>query len=401
MSMNKIRLFFLLLVSVVSIVGLILFSSFNTSPPEQIIDQISEFKVTKISGNGKVYVDKKPIEGDQITNTTARSLEITQTLHQDQMYIKTDQHTSFQFYCFGMSFTVLPSSYLYFRPQTKEFCFYSGRIYWKREGDNTKVDISIQEPQNLMTLSNWGRLEAINNSVEIWSYDGNLKVTYSGRDYSLKSRQLLVVPPQSQQARNQKPPEIIDVLPAPAKLDPEFISIQLNEPQDSVVKLDWPVVKGNPEYIIRVYSSQLRENLLLEKRVQNSNFALDLLQFEERDFFWEVLPVDTQSKREGLPSNMGRMKLVGALLTKKNVQKPPELYLDSLTVNGGIVLMEGTADTNAKLFINGENIVIDRDGRFMHPITYKDIGPKKIQLKLISPLGVETLIERNVFIYSL
>jgi hypothetical protein len=387
-------------VSAISLFSCYLFITFHQSPPEKKIDKISAFKITKISGRGKVYYDKRQIETDSFSTSTAKTLNMKQMKFDEEMYIKSDSYTSFQFYCFEMSFIVLPDSYLYYRPQTKEFSFFKGEFYWKKESKSNKVvEISVREPQYLMTLSDSGRIRISGNNIEVWNYSGSLKLNFAEKDYTLNPSQALVAFT-AQGNRKQRPPVISEILPFPRQIDPADKVIALKTPQASVVKFDWRVVRGNPSYRFKLYSSDLRENLLLERLVAGSDVTLDLLQFEEREFFWEVTPIDNRYQREGVPSKLGHIKMVGSLLEKKNVQKPPDLNIKSLTVNGNLVIIKGNADTNAKLYINDESISLDRDGEFIHTLSFTSIGVKKIICRLVSPLGVETVEEQKVTIYA-
>lgn len=389
--MNKIRLIFLIAVFVVSVFFLLKFNTFQ-SPSNPEIEKISQFKITKISGNGRIYFSKRPIAGNE-SAADADTVDIKRTQYKEEMYIRSDSHTAFEFYCFGTSFTILPDSYLYYHPKTKEIYFYNGEFYWKKEITGKRVDISIREPGNILALSGSGRVRIKEDLVEIWNYSGNLKLNYGGEDYNLRANKLFTW-------TKRKNIELFDILPLPESIDPEKMEITLIDPDDSVVKFNWKVVKGAPQYIFRLYSSNLKENILLENFTEVNRINLDLLQFEEREFYWQVFPFDPSIQQEGTPSITGHIKMSGALLKKKNVAKPPELNIKSLTVNGNLVIIKGDADTNSQLYINDEEIKVDMDGGFIHTLSFKTIGPKKILFRLVSPLGVETIEERMVTIYA-
>ena len=228
--MSKIRLLFLVVVSAISLFGCYLFITFHQSPPERKIDKISTFKITKISGRGKVYYDKKQIDTNDFTNTTASPLDIKQMNFEEEMYLKSESYTSFQFYCFGMSFVVLPNSYLYYRPQTKEFSFFEGEFYWKKEAKNNNVvEISVREPQHLMTLSDSGRVRIKGNGIEVWNYKGSLKFNFADKEYTLKENQSLsaYVAPGN---RRQREPVILNILPFPQQIDPAEKVVPLKNP---------------------------------------------------------------------------------------------------------------------------------------------------------------------------
>jgi hypothetical protein len=402
--MNKIRLFFLLLLSAVSIICLYLAGTFHQSPPGEKKDKISEFKITKISGNGKVYFDEKPIDSEHPASSSAKAVDITRMEYREAAYFRSESHTSFEFFCFGTRFIVLPDSYFHYRPKTGAFLFHEGEFYWKKEQKSKKMEMSLREAGNLLTLSNEGRARVGPDTIRVWNYDGNSIFNYNEEDHTINKRQLLIAvkapPARTRRPRPPRPPDIINLLPAPASIDPLEKTISLTNPEASIQRFDWRVVRGKPGYVFRLYSSDLKENLLVERTVQTTNVTLDMLQFDERDFYWEVTPVDGRTQQEGVPSQPGHINVIGALLVKKNVQKPPELNVRSLTVNGNLVIIKGEADTNARLYINDDVINVDRDGSFIHYITYKEIGPKKIIIRLVSPLGVETVDERNITVFA-
>jgi hypothetical protein len=403
---NKIRLIFLIVVFIICIGSLVKFNSFQ-APLGPKIDRISEFKITKISGNGKIYFDKNPLAIDYSGPSSARVVNIKQMQYPGPMYFKVDDYTAFEFYCVGISFTVLPRSYFYYQPNSSEFYFYSGEFYWDKKvtGKKGEISIYIREAQNVLTLSDAGRINIQENLIEIWNYSSPKTTSQSGnltfkdgeseQTFNLKPVQLLAL-------RKNSPSKIFDILPFPESIDPGQKVIELKNPDDSIVRFNWRSVAGAVQYVFRLYSSNLKENILVEKFTPLSWVNLDLVQFEEREFYWQVFPIniDDGNQVEGVPSKLGHIQTVGALLDKKDVQKPPELAIKSLTVNGNLVIIKGTADANSQLYINDDLVKIDMDGEFIHYLSFKTIGPKRIFFRLVSPLGIETTEERYVTIYA-
>lgn len=222
---NKIRLIFLIVVFIICIGSLVKFNDFQ-APLGPKIDRISEFKITKISGNGKIYFDKNPIAIDDSAPSSAGVVHIKQMQYPGPMYFKTDDYTAFEFYCVGISFTVLPRSYFYYQPNSSEFYFYSGEFYWNKKVTGKKDDISIyiREAQNILTLPDAGRIKIQENLIEIWncsnpkttSEAGNLTFNdgESEQTFNIKPVQLLVL-------RKNSPPKMFDILPLPESIDPE------------------------------------------------------------------------------------------------------------------------------------------------------------------------------------
>lgn len=403
---NKIRLIFIIVVFIICIFCLVKFNDFQ-APLGPKPDRISEFKITKISGNGKIYFDKKPIEIGDNGPSSASVVNIKQMQYPGPRYFKADEYTAFEFYCHGIRFTVLPRSYFYYQPSSNEFYFYSGEFYWdkKEKGKKDEISVYIQAAQNILTLADTGRINIQEDLIKIWNYSspqttspsGNL--TYndgeSGQTFNLNPAQLLVL-------RKKSPPKIFDILPLPESIDPEKKVIELKNPDDSIVRFNWKSVVGATQYVFRLYSSNLKNNILVEKFTPLSWVNIDLVQFEEREFYWQVFPlhIDDGNQVEGVPSKLGHVQMVGALPGKKDVQKPPQLAIKSLTVNGNLVIIKGTADANAQLYINDDLVKIDMDGEFIHYLSFKTIGPKRIFFRLISLLGIETTEERYVTIFA-
>jgi hypothetical protein len=167
------------------------------------------------------------------------------------------------------------------------------------------------------------------------------------------------------------------------------------------VKFNWKAVKGAQRYILRLYSSILKENLLYEKEVVTNRLNLDLLQFEDfGEFHWQVSAYDLENNREGAPSEMGHLKLVGAILNKEKALRPPPLIIKTLDPSGNLVLIEGETEKNAQLYINDVPITVNMDGTFVHTINFEKIGRNRIDFRVISASGIETTVEKYVNTYD-
>lgn len=403
---NKIRLIFLIVVFIICMGALMKFNHFQ-APLDPKIDRISEFKITKISGNGKIFFDKNPMAVDDREPSSAGVVNSKQMQYPGPLYFKTDEYTAFEFYCGGTAFTVLPHSYFYYQPQGSKFYFYSGEFYWDKKVKNhkDKIPVYIRDAKNPLTISDAGRIKIQEDLIEIWNYSSAKTTSGSGNltfNDGISEQTFNLKPAQSLVLKKDSPPGILDIPPLPGSIDPEKKVIALKNPDDSIVRFNWRSVTGVTQYIFRLYSSNLKEKILVEKSTQLSWINLDLVQFEEREFYWQVIPIhlDDGDQVEGVPSKLGHVQVVGALPGKKDIEKPPLLAVKSLTVNGNLVIIKGTAETNSQLYINDELVKIDMDSEFIHYLSFKTIGPKRIFFRLISPLGVETTEERYVTIFA-
>ncbi|MCK5055353.1 MAG: hypothetical protein KAT34_01750 [Candidatus Aminicenantes bacterium] len=395
--MNKIRILFIVLVLIIFIVSLVIFTDINV-PVEPEIDRISEFQITKISGNGAIYADKKPMKAENMSQLNV--VDVREMHHSDEMYIKADAQTSLEFYFFGTSFTALPGSYIHYQPKIKELCLYNGEYYWKREIKEKNFNISIavedntdaERKQMMIRLPDSGRLKITGDIIKIWNYTGNLVFNYDNREYGLKSNQAL-------QVKDQKV-DVLDILPPPDFITPDDKVIAVNKPADSFVKFSWRTVIGTNDYILRFYSSDLMENILKEMIIPDTGKTINILTFGVNEFFWQVFPYDSKNEREGTPSKIGSIKIIGSISDDERVPERPELIITSLSASGNMVLIKGEADEECRLFINDKPVLINMDGTFYETLTYDKIGQKTITFKLVAPTEMETVITRTVTIFD-
>jgi hypothetical protein len=167
------------------------------------------------------------------------------------------------------------------------------------------------------------------------------------------------------------------------------------------MRFSWQRVDGADGYMFRIFPSILRERVLMERFIPGNQLNVELMVFQEyADLFWDVSALSQRNKMEGVPTPVGHVRLEGSLLGQKSVTRPPQLTITSLTVGGNIVLIKGEAETNSQLFINSEPVKIDMDGKFIHTMTYRNIGVKTIEFRLVSPSETETVVTRQVTIFE-
>lgn len=381
--MKKIRLIFAGLFILIFIVALFMLNQFHFSLDPKI-GNVSPFQITQIAGNGKIYRD-----ADMETAVDIKTLMLP-----GEINLRSDLQTSFEFTFAGFSFTVLPGSHLYCNQKTRELYFYAGEFYWNRLITGKKVEVMLRSTGNLLELSERGRVKLNDDSQTLWNYTGQLRFNNRGETSDLEPSQILI-------RRQGYRSRTYSILSSPEYISPEQKEIQLNKPADSIVKFSWKSVLGAPSYILRLYTSPLRDDILFERNISSNRLGLDLLRFENvNEIFWEVFPFDSENETEGAPSQMGHIKIIGALINREEALKPPKLEIKSLTVSGNMVLIKGEGDKNSRLYINDEEIQIDMDGKFIHTLTFRKIGIKDITFRLISPSEIETVISRQVNIFE-
>lgn len=385
--MSKLRVIFLSSVFLIAIIGFFWLNhpDFSLSSSSRSASSAaSEFQITGISEKGNVWLDD-----DQARLVDIKTLNFSRETH-----LQSDAQTAWEFFFDGFRFTALPGSAIAYTPQTRELILEKGEFFWEKKFAVQKVEISLFKAGNIFRLSAAGRIRLGVNSLEIWNYSGQLDFDYNGKFFLLKELQYL-----DTKNGNKQPPA--DLFPAPPFVSPEIETIALTRPNDTIIQFKWKNVQGARNYLLKLYPSALRENLLLSKVVAGNTIMLDIMSFTEyNELYWEVAGFDALHNIESAPARMGLIKISSSLLKKGLLPQPPQVEVSSLSVSGNMVLIKGSADANAQLSIDGVAVKLDSEGKFIHTISYKTIGIKSIVFRAVAPSGLESVLKKQVTIFE-
>jgi len=344
----------------------------------------SGFQLMDISEKGNVWLD-----GDETRPLDLRALNFVSETH-----LHSDAQTAWEFFFEGFLFTALPGSAILYTPQTRELILEKGEYYWERKLAERAVEVSLFKGGNIFKLSAAGRLRLGANALEIWNYAGRLDFDLNGKLFHLDELQYL-----NSRDGNKSPP--LPLFPAPPFVSPEAETIALTQPNDTIIQFKWKNVQGAREYILKLYPSALRDNLLMSRIVAESAVTLDIMPFAEySELHWEVAAFDAARRIESAPSRMGVITISSSLLKKGLLPQPPAIEVGSLSVSGEMVLIKGVTDSHAQLFIDGVAVKLDSEGRFIHTISYRSIGVKEIVFRAVAPSGLEAVLKKQVTIFE-
>jgi hypothetical protein len=342
------------------------------------------FQVIGISERGNVWLDS-----DETRPADIKALNFV-----SETQLHSDAQTAWEFFFEGFLFTALPGSAIRYTPQTRELILEKGEFYWERKLTGQKVEISLFTGGNIFKLSSAGRIRLGGKALEIWNYLGQLDFDFDGKLYHLDELHYL----NSRDGGRIAPAALFS---APPFVSPEAETLSLTSPNDTIVQFKWKNVQGARDYILKLYPSALRENLLLSKVVAENAVTLDIMPFiEYSELHWEVAAFDTNRRIESAPARMGVITISSSLLKKGLLPQPPRIEVGSLSVSGEMVLIKGGTDPNARLFIDGMAVKLDGEGRFIHTISYKSIGVKEIVFRAVAPSGLEAVLKKQVTIFE-
>lgn len=385
--MTKLRVIFLSGAFLIAIIGFFWLNhpDFSLSPSNpRSSPAVSGFQITGISEKGNVWLD----------NDETRPVDIKTLNFVSEMQLRSDVQTAWEFFFDGFLFTALPGSAIHYTPQTRELILEKGEFYWDKKIAAQKIEISLFKAGNIFRLSSSGRIRLGANSLEVWNFSGQLDFDYNGKLFHLKELQYL-----DTKNGNRLPPA--NLFPAPPFVSPEAETIALTQANDTIIQFKWKNVQGARSYLLKLYPSALRDNLLLSKVVAGNSIMLDIMSFiEHNELYWEVAAFDTTEEIESAPAKMGVIHITSSLLKKGLLPQPPQIEVNSLSVSGNMVLIKGSTDPHAQLSIDGVAVKLDGDGRFIHTISYRSIGVKDIIFRAVAPSGLESVLKKQVTIFD-
>jgi len=384
--MKKLRVIFISCSLLIAIMAFFWLNSpdFSLSVPGGYVGSAAKgFQVTEISEKGNLYFN----------NDETRLADVKTSIFSTETRLRSDDQTAWEFFFEGVLFTVLPGSGIHYTPQTRELILESGEFYWKKLG-RQNTEISLLKAGNIFRLSASGRISLRNKFLEIWNYSGQVDFDYNGKPYHLQELQYL----KTGDGGKFSP---INLFPPPSSISPENETISLIRQNDTIIQFKWKNVRGASNYLLKVYPSPLRNNILSSKVVSGNSIMLDILPFiEYNELYWEVAAFDGARNIESIPARMGVIKISSSMLKKGMKSQPPKIEVSSLSVSGNMVLIKGSTDPNAQLSIEGITIKLDNDGKFIHTISYKSIGIKGIVFKAMAPSGLQTVLKKQVTIFE-
>ena len=385
--MKKIRLVFFGIILAIFILAIFYLNRLHLVSGTGV-NPISELKITRISGGEYLYKDASQTE----------TVGIRELVLPDEIELRGDSQTAFEFYYFDRAFVALPGSTIYLNRSLKEFTLKEGELYWenilKKGASRLKISLPYESGA---VLSPKGRIKIEDGVVKTWNFSGSMEFETAEGAVQLAAHQLAVYT----NGARRDPVQLFEVLSPPEYISPESKKIAIRKAGDAFVTLSWKSASRPANYRVKVYGSPLRETVYFNEEFDSNRTTLDLLKFGNlKELYWEVLPVERDSNLEGVPSMMGCIKVLGVFIDKDLAASPPSMDIESVSVSGNMVLIKGDAEQNANLFINGDEVRIDMDGKFFHTITYSKVGSYTITFRLVSAGNVETVITRQVNIFE-
>jgi len=193
----------------------------------------------------------------------------------------------------------------------------------------------------------------------------------------------------------------VELLAAPADLDPQALERAIRQPQDQILHLSWSPVAGAKAYLVRFYDSLLMLRPVHQIWVDTNRWAGTMAVLPgPGTFFWQVVAGREHGDEDGVPSLPARLNVTGLTADSAEVSEKPHLEIRSVNVGGNVVIIRGRGDAAARLTVNGQVVVMGANGDFVHTISFPGAGVRTLEFRLVSPRQTETVMTREVVLFD-
>jgi len=203
---------------------------------------------------------------------------------------------------------------------------------------NTRAAVRQDPDANVheITVSEGGaNVRRDQESIEIGPYE---RASFR-RDQSLQTEKVLA-PPQLVRPRNLEP-------------------IISSDPKKEIVRFEWEPVPRARTYHLRVSTSPLFANPVIDRRVSATNY--NARGFDPGDYYWTVRALDEKNNEsaEGEPNRF--------VLSPQPAAEQLMLNIESVVLHGRVIEVRGRTEPGATVTINAEPVAsVKPDGTFTH-----------------------------------
>ncbi|MDQ7006478.1 MAG: FecR domain-containing protein [Acidobacteriota bacterium] len=158
-------------------------------------------------------------------------------------------------------------------------------------------------------------------------------------------------------------------------------------PQSRRIQLDWFAVDGAESYRVQLSRHPAFGTILQEKQVVEAR--CDLPALPEGTFYWRIAAVDGDGD-PGRWSDTRKFRVLGEKFQDPDDTQPPPLEVSEILVVGSNAIISGRSEPGALVWISGERVDVDDDGRFTWVIKLHHDGENRIRFQAQDAAGNET-----------
>jgi hypothetical protein len=167
-------------------------------------------------------------------------------------------------------------------------------------------------------------------------------------------------------------------------------------PEDARATLVWEKVDQAARYRLQVSEKWLfTDTIVDDDRLEKTSVELNGL--NPAGYYWRVYAVDAKG-RPGPSSPVRRFKVNVGRLQAGADSVPPKLVVGKPVLTGQILILSGTTEPGATVWVEGERVDVNDSGAFTSVVRMKQEGTNVVHLVAQDAAGNETTRDEKVFV---
>jgi hypothetical protein len=211
---------------------------------------------------------------------------------------------------------------------------------------------------------------------------GNINVIAGGENVALSERERVRVLDGAVAGVEQLPmiPRLIQ--------PPDQKVFNHSQPAKARTTLVWERTAQAARYRLQISNRALFTETLVEKDVKSSSVELTGLQ--PAGYYWRVAAID-QSGTVGPFSASRKFRIALTQLHERADNVPPKLKIQDFVQNGAIIIINGTTEPGANVWVDNERVDVDDRGEFRTVVRLRQDGLNTIRLAAQDAAGNESV----------
>lgn len=179
--------------------------------------------------------------------------------------------------------------------------------------------------------------------------------------------------------------EKVRLLEPPTLLAP---ADQKGYPPGATVTLAWGPVEHATGYLVQIGQRPVAgEGGATEHRLETTEMPLPTVSIGT--YYWRVVALDAAG-REGRWADWYKFRVLSGELADPDDRTPPSLTVSEIMVVGSNAIVTGRSDPGSIVWVDGERVDVDDDGRFTALVKLREDGENKIKFVAQDAAGNES-----------
>lgn len=222
------------------------------------------------------------------------------------------------------------------------------------------------------------------------AYTGEFGVATSGRKTTVHGGERIRVDAMGMLAAKQSLPGVPRLL-----LPSDQRVFVFENPAEAQLTLSWEPLPNIENYRLMISDKEMFTSTRYD--AVRTGTSATIGQLEPGNYHWRVAAIDG-SDTEGRASTTRGFKIASQRVRDLTDREPPRLEVTEFVQVGGMVIVNGLTDPDAKLWIDNNKVDVFEDGSFHAVVKLRMEGVNRLLLVAQDPAGNEQSVKRDAYV---